>query len=363
MYKFNELKELHLEISNNCQASCPMCSRNVHGGQENPLLKIQNWTLEEFKTIVSKQVLDQLSGLYFCGNFGDPILNNSLIEMCQYVTDTSPKQNLRIHTNGSARSSKWWKDLAGALPPMHNVVFALDGLEDTQAIYRIGTDYHQILKNATEFINAGGTAEWCFITFKHNEHQVDEARRVAEELGFKKFTVKNSSRFILEPKYDVKDAQGNVLYFIEPPTSNKMTFIDKNAIDSYKKIVENSTIECYSEIKKEIYIDAYKNVFPCCWLAMIPYVHIESNDYASKIRFEIRKEYNSLVNSLGGIDKLNAINYTIKDIIDSHEYQTVWNEYWNDKKLITCARTCGKMQGNNFSKPSDQFLELKEFNE
>lgn len=363
MFKFTELKSLHLEISNNCQASCPMCSRNVHGGQENPLLKIQNWTLKEFKTIVSKEVLNQIDSLYFCGNFGDPILNNNLIDMCQYVTDTLPEADLRIHTNGSARSTKWWRDLAGVLPLTHNVVFALDGLADTQSIYRIGTDYHQILKNATEFISSGGTAEWCFIKFKHNEHQVDDARRIATELGFKKFTVKNSSRFILEPKYDVKDAQGNVLYYIEPPVSNKMTFIDKSTIDNYKKIVENSTIECYSEITKEVYIDAYKNIFPCCWLAMIPYVHIEPNDYASNIRFEIRNEYNALIDSLGGIDKLNAVNYTIEDIINSYEYQTVWSDYWGKKKLITCARTCGKMKENNLSKPSDQVIEVKQLHE
>ena len=82
MFRFSELKNIHLEITNRCQASCPMCSRNIHGGLENPLIKNQDWTTNDFKNILSKEVLHQLQGFYFCGNFGDPIINNDLIEMC-----------------------------------------------------------------------------------------------------------------------------------------------------------------------------------------------------------------------------------------------------------------------------------------
>jgi MoaA/NifB/PqqE/SkfB family radical SAM enzyme len=79
MFNFNQLKQLHLEISNNCQASCPMCTRNIHGGIENPNLKLKDWSLEEYKTIISEEVLHQVELIYFCGNYGDPLLNNDLI--------------------------------------------------------------------------------------------------------------------------------------------------------------------------------------------------------------------------------------------------------------------------------------------
>lgn len=362
MFNFSQLKQLHLEITNNCQASCPMCTRNIHGGLENPLVKIQNWSLEEFKIIVNERTLAQIEGLYFCGNFGDPILNNDLIDMCEYVKNQSPKQHLRVHTNGSARSTAWWAKLAKAMPAHHRVVFALDGLSDTHSVYRIGTNFETILKNAQSFINEGGIAEWCFIKFKHNEHQVEDAKKLAATLGFKHFTVKNSSRFILEPKYAVFDNKGNTIYHIEPPTEHKMTFINKKTVDSYKQIVNDSTIECHSEKSKEVYIDAFRNVFPCCWIAMTPYNYIEKNDYASNIRYEILNQYHALVESLGGIESLNAITNTIEDIIDSKEYQTVWNEYWDAKKLITCARTCGRMPENNISKPADQFVEMSSLN-
>lgn len=357
MFPFKELKQVHLEISNNCQASCPMCARNIQGGLDNPLIKINDWSLQDYKTVMYQSLIEQLDGIYFCGNFGDPLLNSNLIDMCEYTAITNPKINLRIHTNGSLRNSAWWKKLASVLPKEHNVVFAIDGLEDTHSLYRVGTDYHQILHNATEFINAGGIAEWCFIKFKHNEHQVSEAKSIAKSMGFQKFTVKNSSRFLLEPKIDVLSREGNVTHIIEPPSEIPVKFIDRKIIESYKEIIKDSVIDCQVYNQREIYIDAYKNVFPCCWLASIPYTVIENGGPIEPVRLEILKQYNDLVNTFGGIDKLSAINNKVEDIINSNVYQTVWTEYWTTKKLITCARTCG-VSNVEFAKPRNQVQEI-----
>jgi hypothetical protein len=357
MFKFNELKEVHLEITNNCQASCPMCARNRNGGLDNPLIKLTDWTLDEFKTIMPARVLAQLTGFFFCGNFGDPILNKDLLEMCRYSTATNPNLNIRIHTNGSAKSTAWWTELVSVLPKTHCVVFALDGLQDTHHLYRIGTSFDNIIKNATAFIKAGGKAEWCFIKFKHNEHQVDEAKQMAKDLGFDAFVVKNSSRFLLEPKTDVLDKNGLLTHIIEPSTETPLKFLDKKAIESYKEIVSASVIDCQACNQKEIYIDAYRNVFPCCWLASLPYTYIDENA-AFGVRNEMLNQYYDLVKSLGGINKLNAVNNTIESIIDSNEYQTVWSTYWNEKKLITCARMCGRAEINDYAKSRDQQQEV-----
>ena len=61
MFKFTDLKQIHLEVSNNCQASCPMCSRNISGGLENPLIKVQNWSFNDFKNIMNQEVFDQIA--------------------------------------------------------------------------------------------------------------------------------------------------------------------------------------------------------------------------------------------------------------------------------------------------------------
>lgn len=357
MFKFNQLRSIHLEITNNCQAGCPMCSRNIHGGLENPLLKLNSWTIEDFMTIMTPEVLDQVDSYYFCGNFGDPLLNNDLIQMVQYSKNTAPNTGIRIHTNGSLRNKQWWQELAAALPDNHRVIFALDGLQGTHELYRIDTSFDKVIENAVAFIEAGGTAEWAFIRFKHNEHQVDEARALATELGFKSFVVKDSSRFLLDPQFPVYNKQGNVTHNLEPSGYSEIKFIDRTAINNYRSIVANTEIKCQALDFKEVYIDAFGKLFPCCYIAMIPYIPISVDAALTGIREEISKEYSNLLDALGGGISLDTKQHSIKDIINSESYQTVWNRFWKEKKLITCTRTCGVTK--EFSKPAEQFTSVE----
>lgn len=358
MFNFNQLKQLHLEISNNCQASCPMCTRNIHGGIDNPNLKLKDWSLEEYKTIISEEVLHQVELIYFCGNYGDPLLNNDLISMIEYSVDINPNIEIRVHTNGSLRGSSWWDKLAKAMPKKHSVIFAIDGLQDTHSIYRIGTNFNKIIDNAKVFIAAGGTASWAYIRFKHNEHQVDKAKSLAKELGFSEFSLKDSSRWLLEPKFSVVDKNNQVIYFLEPSKHSEIKIINTDIIQNYQSILEKTEIDCHAKHIQEAYIDAHGNVFPCCWIALIPYHPPERYEFISNIRDKILEQYNDLISSFGGIEKLSGIKQPLREIINSSEYQNLWNIYWTDKKLITCARTCGKMK-ELFSTPQDQFTEIE----
>lgn len=351
MFKFKELKKIHLEITNNCQASCPMCARNVNGGLPNPLIKIQNWSLNDFKHIMNNEVFSQIENYYFCGNFGDPILNNDLLDMCKYSKEIAPSVHLAIHTNGGARNTEWWEELAKSLPLNHRVVFALDGMQDTHSIYRIGTSFDKVIENAKSFIDAGGNAEWVFIRFKHNEHQVDDARQLSKNLGFSKFTLKNSSRFIGEPKISVLDKHGNFTHHIEPASDTPMKFIDKKMIDSFSEIAEKSVIDCKVLQEKEIYIDAYKKLYPCCHTASIPYIYRKQENISAAID-QMLIQHNEMIEKLGNT---NIMERSISEIIESESYQTVWDYFWKIKKLLICARTCGKTDDVKFSLPREQW--------
>lgn len=354
MFKFNELKQIHLEITNNCQASCPMCTRNIDSGIDNPLIKLTNWTLDEFKHIMNEDVLNQIGYYYFCGNFGDPMLNNDLIDMCDYATKTAPNVGMSIHTNGGLRNHEWWARLAKALPKNHRVVFALDGLADTHALYRVGTDFNKIINNAKAFMAAGGIADWVYIRFKHNEHQVELARQMATDLGFNEFILKDSSRFILEPKAKVVNRDGQLMHYVEPASDTPMKFIDKKTIDGFESILDKVDIDCTVLKNKEIYVDAHKHMYPCCHTAYVPYnEHAHQSNYdISGIFNKVVAQHHDMVNSLGD---MNVMNRSIKEIVNSEPYQTVWNDYWNSKKLIICARTCGVGKNVTFSLPRDQW--------
>lgn len=351
MFRFNELKQVHLEITNNCQASCPMCARNINGGSVNPLLKLTDWTLDEFKIIMNAELLTQIHGFYFCGNYGDPIINSDLLEMCRYATSIAPECSNVIHTNGGARNTKWWKELASVMPKNHRVVFALDGLRDTHSLYRVGTKFETVIENARAFIDGGGNAEWVFIRFKHNQHQVNEAEKMSKELGFNQFTVKNSSRFLLEPKINVVDRRGEFTHIIEPASDTPMTFIDKKTIDSLNTIMDESVIDCKVQKDKEIFIDAHKMLYPCCHTGAVPSLYHTQSELQS-VSKKINDQHYDMISTLGELDTTKK---SVKDIIESHEFQTAWDIYWTIKKLIICVRTCGVSKHIDFSRPRDQW--------
>lgn len=344
MFKFEELQKIHVEITSNCQASCPMCARNYHGGKLNPNIRIQEWTLTDFITIISPEILNQINSLHICGTFGEPILNGNLIDMCNYLKREKFNGEVTIHTNGSARGINWWKQLAESLPKNHLVVFALDGLEDTHSIYRIGTNFKTIIRNAKTFISNGGKAEWAFIKFQHNEHQVDAARSLAYELGFSRFSVKNSKRFNGEA-YDVLDNKDKKIYELKPSSDNKIIFFDKTILKTYKQLVSESKLECQSIDKKEIYIDAGKNLFPCCYTAADLYLHSRKNDDLYLLKEKSKQEVERIVNDLGGLQTLNE-NTSIKDIFNTAGWQNVWNKHL-EKKPLVCVSNCGIHPKNN----------------
>jgi hypothetical protein len=76
---------------------------------------------------------------------------------------------------------------------------------------------------------------------------------------------------------------------------------------------------------------------------------------AKQMRLQMLKEYNSLIEVLGGVDLQNSNCYSIKDIINSDSYQTVWHEFWTNKQLTMCAGVCGTSP--QISKPKEMFIE------
>lgn len=337
MLAFNELKTIYLEITNRCQASCPMCSRNYCGGLPNPNLILNDWSLDDFQKIITPEVLQQIDILSFIGNFGDCIINNNFLNMCKELTHTNIQ--LHIHTNGSAKTTDWWIELAKVVPKNHTVIFAIDGLADTHSIYRIGTDYNKIIQNATAFINAGGSAEWAMIRFQHNEHQVETAKELSKKLGFKNFSLKDSNRFKNNTQ-KVVDNTGNVLYTLYPSSETQVNSITENSLTEFYNT--DIDIECETNKYKQIYIDCHKDLYPCCFTAAIPYDHFEKEDVLYNGYLRAKQEHNAIIKLIGGRAKINTLNRTIKTIIQDPKWISAWHQSWHNKDMIVCAKFCGK---------------------
>lgn len=363
MYKFSEIKHIHFELSSNCQASCSMCARNHHGGIENPLLKVSDIDLDLFKKSIPETLIKQLYSITLCGNFGDPLLNKDLIPIIEYIAAANADVRLDIHTNGSLRNTQWWEKLAKSLTTNSLVQFGIDGMADTHEIYRVGTSFSKIIENAKAFIDAGGKARWNFITFKHNEHQLEEARALSKEMGFESFQEKQTSRFIGNPYFDVLDRDGNFTHRLEPPSEQKIVFIDRKTVENYKEIMKGVKIDCEVERTNSVYVDALGYLWPCCFIGATPYLHSNKEQLVHTFRLDSQESLQKLLDQFGGLEYFNLRNNSIEDIVNSTTWQTTWDRSFTDNPLPVCTRTCGKFPEPVVSQCRDQFLDLDVFNE
>jgi MoaA/NifB/PqqE/SkfB family radical SAM enzyme len=237
------VKVLHLEPTTDCNAECPQCQR-TYGTFTSAEL-----SLERVKELFSQEFIQQLDKMYMCGNLGDPAAARDTIDIFRYFREVNPKITLGMNTNGGIRSKQWWSDLGKILNRTQDyVIFSIDGLEDTNHIYRRKVLWNRVMENAASFIANGGLAHWDMLVFGHNEHQVDQAQTLAKELGFRWFRAKVSKRHASHP-----------VEWLQIP---------KNWQDP---IVKQGPIDCQAIKDSSVYVNAQGQFYPCCWLGSTNY--------------------------------------------------------------------------------------------
>lgn len=340
MIKFNQIKSLQLEISNYCNAACPQCPRNYYGGKTIPTLPLKKWTTSEFKRIFTHALLEQLEQVYFCGTYGDPMTNKNILQMCKFLKSSNNKIKIGIHTNGSVGRDDLYKKLASVTD---FIAFGIDGLENTNHIYRRQTNWNKIIKNSSSYIDAGGYAIWDFIVFKHNEHQVEGANLYSQSLGFKEFNIKKTSRFLnrtheYSEKLYVYNKNNTIDYTIQLPTDSK--FIN----DGYKPIIlkkdnlrdyaKTTVINCNSKKISEAYIGAEGFVFPCGWLHDRLYgpEAISHADHARLIH---------LIDTAGGWENISIFHKDLEYVMD-HWFPIIEESWQSCNQLERCGIMCGE---------------------
>ena len=203
MYRYKDIKSVHIEPTQGCNAACPQCDRNINGGKDNPYLTNAMLSSTDYYEMFPWHFVEQLDSMYMCGNLGDPCISNYAVEGFRSFRSANPKIWLGMNTNGGARPDYFWEDLADIDVV---VTFSIDGLEDTNHLYRQKVKWERVMENVKAFINRGGRAKWDFIVFKHNEHQVEEARQLAMDMGFEKFQVKKTGRFFSTVQHKGKNS-------------------------------------------------------------------------------------------------------------------------------------------------------------
>jgi MoaA/NifB/PqqE/SkfB family radical SAM enzyme len=330
IYQLKDIRHVHLEISSMCNAECPLCPRNFFGYPINNGYQEHSMTLAEAQKIFTPEFLLQLTEITINGNFGDIVMCPEALDIVEWFRKNNPETKISISTNAGARDKTFWQTLAQLDCDVH---FCIDGLEDTHSIYRRNTLYDTVIKNAKTFIAEGGRANWKFIVFDHNQHQIETARQLSKELGFIVFEAVYHGR----TQGPVFNHNKELVFYLGKSDQNKTfdhVYHDYHNTEKDIKNLpppKNSQIDCKVKKEKSIYINSLGEVYPCCWLGFNP-------------------------KTFGGASHFHITNGQIKPLIennsalhDSLENTIQWfdrvEESWDKKTyqeglLFTCNNTC-----------------------
>ena len=390
----NQLSQMHIELTNACNAACPMCVRfHNNSPLARPDLEVGQITVDKFKKYFPPHIISKCDLILFCGVHGDPCVSRDMYEICEYIHECSTNTAVRVNTNGGMRKSEWWYKL-GTLFAKHRkdrtsgnfwqITFSIDGLQDTNHLYRRNVDWDTLIDNVKAYIDAGGGSAWDYLIFKHNEHQITTALEYSKELGFDEFVPKKAlgvdNGRQLKP-LPVLDKNGQFEYIIEAPADPKNRNLENPdgaeplrfypfSIDDYRKLKETKSIDkrfqeevvtvyenrivkednskyngCKINCKsktwtggKEIFVDNFGRVMPCCYIG----THL-NGVYTDTRTLQLHNHMNKY-----GWEHFSLEKYTLEEILDAGHLDRVFADSWQkdrveDGRLSYCADTCGQV--------------------
>lgn len=309
MWKINEVEWIDFELTSFCNIKCKQCFREVND-TAHALKNRELLTLDIIKDKFKKEFFPNIKIINFCGSMDEPTTHPQFFDICDHFKDWTDDLHMQVATNGSLRTKKWWSELPKHLANDHRVVFGIDGSDELSEVYREGSNFKKVKENWRAFIDAGGMAEWQFIVMEHNEHQLEDARKLANDEGFLKFKTIYSHR----------------------KNDKNITYTHK------KKNNDLPNISCKYLKEKRIFINHLGNVIPCCFLnsKMLEY----SVNRVVKDRFEEIIMDNG--NELG-----NNIRYnSIEEIIEGDVFNDIV-ESWTDGVYIPKCESACKTQNRD----------------
>jgi hypothetical protein len=238
------------------------------------------------------------------------------------------------------------------------VVWGVDGLADTNHIYRRGVVWDKVWANMKAYSDAGGYGIWEFLIFDHNKHQVEEAKALAESLGFT-FILKTPMGFGENEgkrrSLNVHNKEGNFEYAIwphdyedekiVPEHSKKYNIFQLNnhipiLTDFSRQLGANATIKCKSfeyPSHQEVFITASGHLLPCCYLGAA---------FGQRNTSYARYQFNEKIDQTG-LDEFDLRKHSMIEILQGPKFNKFFDEAWNSDtvengKMLFCAEVCGE---------------------
>ena len=311
----SQIGQIQIELTNYCNAACPGCERNFIERNsitdKDFILNKNHLSLSLIKNTFKKGKWNNLDKIFFCGNVDEPTTNPELIDIIKYFeTITDNELRIVISTNGGSRSETFWSELgklSNAWKGKIYTMFCIDGLEDTNHLYRKNVKWKKVKNNWRTYINSGGNAYWQFIPFAWNNDQIDIAKQMSIDEGFVKFFVKENYHENKRVDYHVK---GQVV--------KKKIKIEHNNVPKCKALPGNGSGHMHPT-HGGFFITALGYITPCCWYGTydnLTYLWEKSN---------IDKKYH------------NINYYSLKEIFEGPMYKWMEDNMASQK---VCNKKC-----------------------
>lgn len=238
----------HIEPSSKCILECPLCDRT--------------WFYEAFKKRLTHDInidhlikfLDGVSpNILLCGNNGDPIYHSEFHKLCSRLKDIG--STIDINTNGSGKKKEWWEKLCSILSKDDSIIFSIDGLEDTNHLYRKNAKWNSIMDAIDVVTQHSINTTWKFIVFKHNQHQIEDVEKLSKKLGIRNFKLVKSDRWW--KKELMPDEK-----YVDPAYKGQIAV--SNGTDEKAIINQQCMSVPNGKPDTELYIDSEGDFYPCC---------------------------------------------------------------------------------------------------
>lgn len=296
------IKGLHIELTNKCTLKCPRCSRTEFIEQFPTKWKNKELDLSELKDFLDIDLLGKTVNL--CGNYGDPIYYNDLIEVVKFLKEKGTSIN--IATNGSYKSGEWWEELVGQLDQSDSITFAIDGIPENFTKYRINADWTSILDGINVVARSSVRMIWQYILFSYNMNSVMTAKKLSNELGFDEFFTMDSGRWDNRTEWLTPD--------IDKLSESKQLWKKGKDIDVDPRCLKHQNYH---------YISADGFYTPCCFMSDHRFYY-KSEFYKNKNTYDISSTTLSKI-----LSEPNVVNF----------YNTL-----GDEKLDVCQFNCPRIQ-------------------
>ena len=263
-----------IDICNICNLRCPLCPTG-----NGRLDRKQDFiTLEEYRPIFER--VKDYALVVSIYNHGEPFLNPDVFDIIEHTASNNVATNASSNLNWPRPIDV--KDIVNS--GLEYLTVSLDGVsQDVYSKYRVKGNVDEVFENMRNLLAARKLlksktpfVEWQYVVFKHNEHEMERARELADEIGV------DLLRFISPgvPPEDFHDESLQKEWMPDNPQYHEM---HPKRIDELGYIFDQT---CYY-LYRSMFIYTGGGVTSCC------FAHDENHDFGNIFKNSVDEIWNN----------------------------------------------------------------------